>query len=199
MKRKRIIIICLSLMAVLVITGWFAGLFIFVRNLSQISTKEPLQKQDAIVTLTGGSNRIDAGFDLLERDLGKKLFISGVHQKTEVKQLLKHWKAEPQNNLDCCVILGFKAENTVENAIETVAWLRKENFHSIYLVTANYHIKRALLEFNRFAPDLEIIPFSVIPDNFITNDWWRDSTTRYLVLREYMKYIAAYFFHWRLL
>ena len=199
MKRKRIIIICIGMMAVLVVTGWLAGLFIFVLNLSTIPIKEPMQKLDAIVTLTGGSNRIDAGFDLLERGLGKKLFISGVHQKTEVKQLLKHWKAEPQNNLDCCVILGFEAENTVENAVETAAWLHKENFHSFYLVTANYHIKRALLEFNRLTPDLEIIPFSVIPDNFITNDWWRDSATRTLVLREYMKYIAAYFFHWRVL
>ncbi|MCK4945164.1 MAG: YdcF family protein [Alphaproteobacteria bacterium] len=197
MKRKGIIITCLSLIALLAIAGWFAGLFVFVQSLSTKPITEPLQKQDAIVTLTGGSNRLDTGFNLLERGIGKKLFISGVYHKTEVKQLLKRWKTKPQSNLDSCVVLGFDADNTAENAIETIAWLHKEGFHSFYLVTANYHIKRALLEFNRLAPDLDIIPFPVVPDNFVTNSWWMDPMTRTLVLREYMKYIAAYIFHRR--
>lgn len=197
MKRNKIILACLSLIVLLAIIGWFAGLFVFVQNLSPTPMAEPLQKLDAIVTLTGGSNRLDTGFNLIERNLGKKLFISGVYHKTEVKQLLKRWKAEPQSNLDCCVVLGFEADNTAENAVETVAWLHKEGFHSFYLVTANYHMKRALLEFNRLAPDLDITPFPVVPDHFVTNGWWRDHITCTLILREYIKYIAAYIFHRR--
>ncbi|MFH1158750.1 MAG: YdcF family protein [Pseudomonadota bacterium] len=197
MKRNGIILACLSLMAAHAVAGWFAGLFFFAQGLSPAPMAEPLQKRDAIVTLTGGSNRLDAGFDLLEHGLGKKLFISGVYHKTEVRQLLKRWRAEPQSSLDCCVVLGFEADNTAGNAVETVEWLRKEGFRSFYLVTANYHIRRALLEFNRLAPGLDIAPFPVVPDKFVVNGWWRDPATRSLVLREYMKYVAAYFFHRR--
>ena len=143
---------------------------------------KPVQKLDAIVVLTGGSNRLDAGFNLLEQGFGKKLFISGVGRGLDVKHLLKRWKAEPQSQLDCCVVLGFEADNTVGNAVETAEWLHKEGFHSIYLVTANYHIRRALLEFGRLAPDVVITPFPVIPDR----------SDMSLIMREYTKYIAAY-------
>ncbi|MBI3441237.1 MAG: YdcF family protein [Proteobacteria bacterium] len=192
MTRRRLILPCLGLIAALAVVGWFAGLCSFIQSAAVLQLPAQLQKLDAIVVLTGGSNRVDAGFDLLEKGLGKKLFISGVYRGIEVKNLLKRWKAEPQSNLDCCVVLGFEADNTAGNAIETVNWLRKENFHSVYLVTANYHIKRAMLEFDALAPDLHIVPFPVIPDRTDLSIWWKDSVTRNLVLREYLKYIAVY-------
>jgi len=185
----------LSLLAVLALAAWFMGLSYFVRNASNLPPAGPFQKLDAIVVLTGGSNRLDVGFDLLERGYGKKLFISGVYRGTDVKQLLKHWKSEPQSNLDCCVVLGFAADNTAGNAIETAEWLKKEGFHSLYLVTSNYHIMRALLEFNEIAPGLNITPYPVVPDKIVINKWWQDSNTRSLVLREYLKYIAASIWH----
>ena len=152
----------------------------------------PIQKLDAIVVLTGGSNRLDAGFNLLEQGFGKKLFISGVYHGLDVKMLLKRWKAEPQSSLDCCVVLGFEADNTAGNAVETAEWLHKEGFHSIYLVTADYHIRRALLEFARLAPDVVITPFPVVPDKFDLANWWKDPVTAILLMHEYMKYTATY-------
>jgi uncharacterized SAM-binding protein YcdF (DUF218 family) len=195
MKRKGIIFACIGLMLTLAVAGWCAGLSSFIRSASILPPAEPLQKRDAIVVLTGGSNRLDAGFDLLEKGFGKKLFISGVYRGTEIKMLLKHWKDEPQSSLDCCVVLGFEADNTAGNAVETVDWLRKEHYASLYLVTANYHLKRALLEFNRIAPDLDIAPFPVTPDKIDLKLWWQSPVTRNLILREYMKYIAAYILH----
>jgi uncharacterized SAM-binding protein YcdF (DUF218 family) len=181
----------LSLFAVLAIALWMAGLFVFVRDTARLIPQEPQQKRDAIVVLTGGSNRVDVGFDLLEKGMGKKLFISGVYRGLEVKQLLSRWKEEPQGNLDCCVVLGFEADNTASNAVETVNWLKKEKFRSLYLVTANYHIKRALLEFRAVAPELDIAPFPVVPEKINMKLWWKDQSTRNLIAREYTKYVAA--------
>jgi uncharacterized SAM-binding protein YcdF (DUF218 family) len=195
MKSKGIIFACIGLLVALAVTGWCVGLSSFVQSAAALHPAEPLQKRDAIVVLTGGSNRLDAGFDLLEKGFGKKLFISGVYRGTEIKKLLKHWKDEPQSNLDCCVVLGFEADNTAGNAVETIDWLRRQNYTSLYLVTANYHLKRALLEFNRIAPNLDIAPFPVAPDHLDLNLWWQSPLTRNLVLREYMKYIAAYLLH----
>ena len=171
-----------SIAIILALAGWLAGLSAFVNDMASMPIPKPLQKLDAIVVLTGGSNRIDAGFNLLEHGFGKKLFISGVYKGLDVNRLLKRWKAEPQSKLDCCVVLGFEADNTVGNAVETAEWLHKEGFHSIYLVTANYHIRRALLEFRRLAPDVAITPYPVVPDKY----------ENFLIMREYAKYIAAY-------
>lgn len=195
MTRRSSIFWSCALLATLLAAGLFLGLSFFIKTASYPAPEGDLPQLDAIVVLTGGSNRVDTGFDLLEKGIGKKLFISGVYRGTEARQLLKRWKDEPQSNLDCCVVLGFEADNTAGNATETIEWLRKEGFHSLYLVTANYHIKRALLEFNRIAPDLDIVSFPIVPDRVDMNRWWQDPTTRNLILREYMKYVAVYFFH----
>lgn len=172
----------LAALAAILLSGWLTGLVIFVRDVSSFDVPNPPRKLDAIVVLTGGTNRIDAGFNLLERRFGKKLFISGVYRGVDVKQLLKRWESETQEKLDCCVTLGFEATSTEGNAVEAAEWLKKEHFHSIYLVTANYHQRRALLEFERVAPDLAITPYPVLPDKLDNS----------VILHEYMKYLASY-------
>lgn len=179
---RRLRHLTIAFIAVGILTGWLLGLMIFLRDVSSFSAPEPLHRLDAVVVLTGGTNRLDTGFDMLERKLGKKLFISGVYRGVDLKQLLKRWRNEPQDNLDCCIILGFEASSTEGNAAETVEWLRKEHYHSFYLVTANYHLRRALLEFGRIAPDLAITPYPVLPDKL----------DNLVILREYTKYLAAY-------
>lgn len=177
-----------GLTAALAFACWLAGLLAFVRDTAALVQPDLRQKKDVIVVLTGGSNRLDAGFDLMEKGLGRKLFISGVYRGLDVKKLLKRWKDAPQSLLDCCVVLGFEADNTAGNAAETVKWLHQQNYRSLYLVTANYHIKRALLEFRDAAPDLDITPYPVAPDGIYLANWWKNEASRNVILREYMKY-----------
>jgi uncharacterized SAM-binding protein YcdF (DUF218 family) len=184
MNRKAKILLAALILAAL----WLAGLFSFVRDTEAMAPPEALTRADAVVVLTGGSNRIEAGFRLLNDGKGGKLFISGVQRGVEVKALLKLARQESSAKVDCCVVLGG-AENTVENARETAEWLRHENFRSFYLVTANYHMKRALLEFENAVPGLEIIPYPVSPDRLDMKVWWRDDALRILIVREYSKYL----------
>lgn len=183
-------ILCLISIA---LSCWIVGLVLFVKDISNITPSIPDKRLDAIVVLTGGSNRIDEGFNLLEKKLAKKLFISGVYKSVDTNQLLKRWKDEPQSELDCCVVLGFEAINTVQNAIETTRWLKTQKFDKIYLVTSNYHMKRALFEFQKRDHDLEITPFPIIPKNLDMNFWWKDPIHRTLIIKEYTKYIAIRF------
>jgi len=174
---------------------WLGGLYWFTREI--IDVLPPNAKPaDAIVVLTGGSNRLQAGFDLLEKGMGKKLFISGVYHGVEVKELLENWKKEDKSNLDCCVVLGFEADDTIGNAKETITWMNKENYHSIFLVTANYHLRRAMLDFETLSPDLEITPWPVVPEKLDMGDWWRDPAYRSLILREYSKYLVTLVWHY---
>jgi len=192
-------------LAMLFLTAlWLGGLYGFTRdifrdaavatsanNLPEGETLGEAAKLDAIVVLTGGSNRLQTGFGLLEQGRGEKLFISGVYQGVDVRELMDQWKKDAYKDLDCCVTLGFDADDTRGNAQETASWMAKQKYHSLYLVTAHYHMKRALLEFERLGTDWEIRPWPVVPDGMDMNNWWRDGRYRSLIIREYNKYLAA--------
>ena len=47
----------------------------------------------------------------------------------------------------CCVDLGSQSVDTRSNAHETKAWLDKHHYHSLLLVTSDWHMRRALFEF----------------------------------------------------
>ncbi|MDE1153800.1 MAG: YdcF family protein [Micavibrio sp.] len=181
---------CLWLAVVFLTALWLGGLHWFTRSIIDIRPPDA-KPADAVVVLTGGSNRLNTGFKLLDDKMGKKLFISGVARGVEVRELFEQWKEEDDTSLDCCVVLGFEAEDTIGNARETIAWLRKEGYNSIFLVTANYHMRRAMLDFSTLSPDLAITPWPVQPAGLDMQDWWRDPAYRSLILREYFKYLAT--------
>jgi uncharacterized SAM-binding protein YcdF (DUF218 family) len=145
---------------------------------------------DAIVVLTGGSDRLGVALDLLSAEKGGKLFVSGVYRGVDVRQLLDLSQHSPED-LSCCVVLGYEADNTRGNAIETAAWMNEQGFTSLRLVTATYHMPRSLLEFRRTMPDMEIIPHPVFPEHFKRDDWWLWPGSSSLLITEYTKYLVA--------
>src|SRR3546814_14678895 len=66
----------------------------------------------------------------------------------------------------CSSDLGYEADNTRGNAVETAAWMKDQDFTSLRLVTATYHMPRSLLEFRRPMPDIEIVPHPVFTQHF---------------------------------
>ena len=170
--------------------AWLAGLAWFVDGVSQ-PVADPDGVTDAVVVLTGGSLRIDNGVALLAEGKAAKLFVSGVHQGIDLDEVLRVTPGAP-HGLECCIVLGHDADNTQGNAEETASWLRAQGFHSIRLVTANYHMQRALLEFTRALPaDIRIVPHPVFPEGTRPDDLWSLRGTARLIVIEYLKYIGA--------
>lgn len=174
--------------------AWAAGLLWFAATLPG-KPEPPLEATDAIVVLTGGSERVSTGLRLLEADLGRKLFVSGVHKHVDVDDILKLAKKD-RPELACCVVLGYSADDTVGNAAETAAWMAIEQYGSLRLVTASYHMRRSLLEFHRAMPGMRILPHPVFPDAVKLADWWRWPGTAHLLATEYTKYLGAVARHW---
>jgi len=172
---------------------WLTGLIFFVTSINHFAEpaiNQNLVSADAIVVLTGGSERISTGIDLLVASKGKKLLISGVHQGTNVDKIISG-KNVPQELRNCCITLGHVADNTVGNAEETSLWMREQDFHSLRLVTSHYHMPRSLLLFHEILPDIEIIPHPVVPESVQLTDWWTKPGTSSLLVTEYTKYILA--------
>ncbi|HUZ71843.1 MAG TPA: YdcF family protein [Stellaceae bacterium] len=168
---------------------WFAGLVWFIRAIPT-AVADPGRMTDAIVVLTGGSLRVESGLALLAAGKARKLFISGVYHGVEVGDLLRLSRQAP-DWVACCIVLGHEAESTFGNARETAQWMRAESFHSLRLVTANYHMPRSLLEFTRAMPDIVIVPHPVFPEISRDRLWWMRPASYGLLLGEYDKYLVA--------
>ncbi len=173
---------------------WVLGLFLFIAELPE-TVEQPERHTDAIVVPTGGSERLQEGVRLLVHGFAGKLFISGVNVDTRIADLVASLPADaekpPTALVDCCIVVGHVADSTLGNAAETAGWIKAQGFHSLRLVTADYHMPRSLLEFRRAMPDVEILVHPVFPDHIRRSTWWRSPGTASLLIGEYDKYLIA--------
>lgn len=170
---------------------WLGGFLQFAGGLAT-ETQEPVMAADAIVVLTGGDERLEAGFDLLNKGQGKRLLISGVY-KTTTRSHLHRRLADPKRKLECCVDLGRAAHNTVGNARETAEWAVAHGYRTLIVVTASYHMPRSLLEMRAAMSKagIQLVPYPVLGEHVRLDRWWLYPGTARLVAGEYSKYLVS--------
>ncbi|HYN46461.1 MAG TPA: YdcF family protein [Allosphingosinicella sp.] len=106
------------------------------------------ERTDAIVVLTGGSGRLDRGFELMERGLARRMLISGVARTVRPEDLIHVYRVDPRL-FQCCISLGRESFDTRSNADEVARWLERRRFGSIRLVTNDLHMPRARYELRK--------------------------------------------------
>ena len=182
----------LLLVLFVICTGLLVGGFVKFADTVSKNSYDTAAATDGVVVLTGGAQRITTAISLMERNKGKRLLISGVNENTTQKAIQR---AIGSNSpaFDCCVDVGYQALDTKGNAEETAAWVKRNGYSSIILVTSNYHMPRALLELRAAMPDVEISGHGVISDNIDSKNWLTDIRTLRVYLSEYTKYLAAHF------
>jgi uncharacterized SAM-binding protein YcdF (DUF218 family) len=183
-----------SLAALLVIALiWSAGLFAFASRVQQSTPAPDPDPADGVVALTGANSteRISAAMDLLEQGLGKRLLISGVDRSASREDIRNVSKAA-RRLYDCCVDLGFTAVDTVGNARETADWARTMRYRSLIIVTADYHMPRAMLELRAVMrePEFHLQAYPAATPSLKARRWWRSPRTARLMAVEYCKYLA---------
>ncbi|MDI7776040.1 YdcF family protein [Asticcacaulis sp. EMRT-3] len=174
-----------------VILLWLAGLLVFAdRVIDSTPAVEPATAADAIVVLTGASDlRLKEGMRLLERRRGQRLFISGVNREVKRPELMAVTQGS-KRLYECCVDLGYEAENTVGNAREIADWARGHDFYNLIVVTSDYHMPRALLELKADMPDAHFIAYPVATPELDARGWWKSPKSQRLIVVEYCKYLA---------
>ena len=95
-----------------------------------------------------------------------------------------------QRLYDCCVDLGFEAEDTVGNARETAEWVRSHDYQSLIVVTSDYHMPRAMLELRAALPGVQLIAYPVRSVELDAGHWWRSKSNARFIVIEYSKYLA---------
>lgn len=125
------------------------------------------RRTDAIVVLTGGRERVETALALLEAGAAPRLLVSGAAPRLTAAELLRAQGHDPAALIGR-VTLGQAAASTAGNAAETAAWLaalraQGTEVRSLRVVTAGYHMPRALLELGRALPGTELLAHPVTP------------------------------------
>ena len=172
---------------ILVFTVIITDYFFFYKKISNY--KNNLGNNNNFIVLTGGNNRVKKSlqifFDTKNKD--KNLLISGVGKGFNKNTL----KSLTQNNnnekiIECCIEIEGVSNNTFSNAVESLKWVKTKKINSLVLLTNNYHMPRAMLEFETIFKDVKILPYVFIDKNKI---WWKRKTN---YISEYFKYKLTY-------
>lgn len=169
---------------------YVAGFAFFLSEISFYRKDAPDARADGIVVLTGGVARVDEAVKLLNAKKGERLLISGVHPSASRAVLAKTFAVD-EDRFNCCVDIDHKALDTVGNAVETADWVAAHGYHSLLVVTNDYHMPRSLLELQSALDGVELIPHAVVASQH-ESDTAAEQASRYRVLLgEYAKYSAA--------
>lgn len=150
----------------------------------------PLPEVEAIVVLTGGSGRLEAGLAALAAAPGAILLVSGVHRATDLAALAARAGVDPDFARGR-IVLDSVAADTRGNARETARWAAERRISRLALVTAAYHMPRAEAEFRRAMPGVDIAPHPVFSPHVKLDSWWRYGGTTRLLVAEYFKFRLA--------
>lgn len=171
-----------------IVVAFAAGFVVFAAH---VSTARPpaAAHADAIVALTGGSNRIEDAAKLLDAGSAGRMLISGVNQSITADALAKHY-GRLAGLFQCCIDIGYEALDTKGNASEAARWVRERGFRSIIVVTSAYHMPRTLTELRRALPEADLVPYPVESDVDLAK-WPRNKAILKLLAVEYGKYLLA--------
>jgi uncharacterized SAM-binding protein YcdF (DUF218 family) len=170
---------------------WAAGLFAFADRIDRSTPAAEPQLADGVVALTGaGSNeRIAAGVSLLENGKARRMLVSGVNREA-TREDVRAVSGAVRRLYDCCVDLGFTANDTIGNARETAEWAKAMRYKSLIIVTADYHMPRAMLELRSTLPDARLQTYPIATSVVNAHRWWRTTGGARLMVVEYSKYLA---------
>jgi uncharacterized SAM-binding protein YcdF (DUF218 family) len=175
----------------IVVLIWLIGLFVFAERVRGYTPAPEPERADAIVALTGPSaERVNAAIRLLEQGKGDRVLISGVNREVR-RQELRALTPGSNRLFNCCVDLGFEAEDTIGNAQEIAAWADAKGYESLIVVTSDYHMPRALTEIRAAAPGVALTAYAVETPSLDNSRWWRAAVTARRMTLEYLKYLAA--------
>ena len=179
-----------------IFTLFFIELNNFKNNILFLTKYNDIESPN-IVILTGGANRIKDGLKIIQnfensKNINYKILVSGTGMGFTKSSLKK--KLGPNFNshlIQCCIDLDGVSKNTLTNASETFKWTSKNDIKEFILITSNYHMPRAILEFKNVMPNLKIYTYAITPKKHDIENWLNSYQTFSLVFTEYCKFVIA--------
>ncbi len=177
------------------------SLFLTPNNLMNCSdtpsTITGCDKADAVIAISGGDTtaRAQKAIDLYQAGWAKEIVFSGAAADTSGPSNAEVMREQAlAQGVPLAVIrIEEMSTSTRQNAEDTAPILDEDKVETAILVTSRYHMKRAMLEFQKQAPNVQFRASPVDSDNQWSAVWWW--TTPYgwmLAVSELVKIIIFY-------
>jgi uncharacterized SAM-binding protein YcdF (DUF218 family) len=176
----------LAALAAAMVVAWGAGFLWFVQVAAR-RAEPPPPHADGIVALTGGAGRVDLALRLLADNHADRLLLSGIGGGTDLATLGRLAGIDTAD-LAARVTLGRDAASTRGNAAETATWVAQNRIGSLIVVTAGWHMPRAMTELRRAIPEVRLFPQPVQPQAGTDTD---HAPGVKLEMQEFTKYLLA--------
>lgn len=186
--KKKIFIIFLSLIFIVTIFYWLKIPHLLIGQ--YLSPQDTLSQADAIVVVSGDSDRMKQAINLYKRGYAPKLILSGAAKDGLTSNALAmHMEASESGIPDEAVILEEKAYNTYENAVFTKQIALKQGFKNLILVTSPYHQRRVYETFRNVfgGSDVKLQNNPSIYSGWRSDNWWNNKKDLRLTQQEIIK------------
>ena len=175
----------IAILFCIIITLYFISFIHFIGNIDKEFTIK--KNVNNIVVLTGNTGRLVFGLDLMSNNIKSRMLITGVAKGVKYSEIIKNRDVK-RDRID----LGYKAQTTLGNAIETSLWIKEYDIRDIILVTDNWHMQRTLLLFNITMPNIEVSPYPIESMNFTMEDFFQFEKKTFFIYKEHLKYIVSH-------
>lgn len=159
-KRKRTLIILLSVILLVILISWKADQIVSEpENLwgnTEISA-------DCGVVLTGAPGRLREGFELLAQKRIKKLIASGVYKEARMIEIFPYSGYYPEVSLDD-IYLEKRSETTFGNARHSMSLVEGLRCRDVVLITSQIHMHRAYAMFKIVFPETMTLKKLTLPN-----------------------------------
>lgn len=149
------------ILAIILFSGFFVNELQNVQSEKMNAWSEDA-RGDCAVVLTGGKGRVKEGLSLLSRKSVRKLIISGVYEKANLRDIFPEWPYYGDLNPDDVLLEKF-SQTTYGNALQTYTLTEALKCKDLILITSQSHMYRAYKTFqNIFPKDYLIIKRAVV-------------------------------------
>jgi len=188
--------ILLNLIILLFLMIFCAVLYLARRPLLRFTAEawiieDPLDKADALIVL-GDDNfyadRATRGAQLFREGKAPVIVASGrrLRPSAAIAELMEHDLIERGVPKDKIVRFAHDADSTLEEARALAKFARARKWHSVIVVTSNYHTRRARYIFQHVFPQGIEIRIASAPDgDFDPEHWWMKRKSLKELTREF--------------
>lgn len=172
------------------------GVLIFLLT-NFITPSDDLKKADVIIAISGGetASRTQHAIDLYKEGWAPKLIFSGdaldplSPSNADVMKQIATLSSVPSKD----VFIEEQSDNTQENAELSQNIIESLGYGTVILVTADYHQRRAYIEFRgTLGEDIEIINSPIVEEQWDKNWWWAKPNSWRLTVSETFKIPISY-------
>src|ERR1700692_249027 len=155
--------------------------------------EDPLQQSDALLLLSDDNffaDRATRASELYRQKLAPIVVASGrrLRPSAGVAELMEHDLIERGIPKDRIIRFPQDADSTREEALALRTLVTEKNWHSVIVVTSNYHTRRARYIFQRVFPESVTVRVASARDGeFDPEHWWENRKS----LKDFTREVAA--------